>query len=127
MAQLRSTLSFYCSVFHEHSFFPRCGSSGDNDHRYNVCDYALIAARLQDATDLDTVESDGFIIIFNRYVGFLFVLVVILNKKQNDMSVSLLPRDVDWCDYETFLLLLQDVDVYRNIILMFEFWSQLII
>ena len=37
------------------------------------------------------------------------------------MSVSLLPRDVGWCDSETFLLLLQDIDVYRNVILMFEF------
>ena len=41
------------------------------------------------------------------------------------MSVSLLPRDVDWCDFETFFLLLQDVDVYGNIILMFEFWYTL--
>ena len=83
MAELRSTRSFYSSPFHEHSFFLRCGSSGDNDRRYNVCDYALIAARLKNATDLypDIMEANGFVIIFNRYVGFLFVRAVILKKK----------------------------------------------
>ena len=38
------------------------------------------------------------------------------------MSVSLLSCDVDQCDYETSLVLLQDVDIYRNVILLFEFW-----
>ena len=37
------------------------------------------------------------------------------------MSVSLISCNVDWCDYETFLVFLQHVDVYRSVILMFEY------
>ena len=36
------------------------------------------------------------------------------------MPDSLISVNVDWCDSETFLILLQHVEIYRNVIHLFE-------